>query len=304
MKDHFFVLQHLANENRHILSSWRTLLILQRDRSPYYTEDKAEKVIRKLHREELIESISGQTLYQVTSPYARSNVNIYELVGEAYPSGLFAFSTALELHRLTEQRSREVHLYLDPSYKPGRVLRQTNPDAGALVIPAGTSAAEWRMQSLPRNVRLTEYEGHTITPHSTKSEWIFGHEVVETNGVAVRCTDIERTLIDGLRYPRHCGGMSEVFRAWVRAERLSPARLVEYAERLDQLILYQRLGFVMETLGLHHDRMEQWKREKSPRGGSRVLNPDRDYSSTYSGDWNLSINHPTAILEARDASYS
>jgi predicted transcriptional regulator of viral defense system len=115
---------------------------------------------------------------------------------------------------------------------------------------------------------------------------------------------LERTLIDGLRQPKYCGGLNEVFRGWVRAEGLSADTLVAYAEQFDQKILYQRLGFVMETLDMRHERLAFWKEQKAPRGGSRVLNPEREYSSEYSDEWNISINHPISILTERDASYS
>ena len=103
-----------------------------------------------------------------------------------------------------------------------------------------------------------------------------------------------------------------MFRAWVRAADANPAeggpldldRLVGYAERFDQLILYQRAGFVIETLGLRHPRLDAWKKDKVVRGGSRVLDPDRPYAPTFSEAWGLSLNHPTAILTERDASVS
>jgi predicted transcriptional regulator of viral defense system len=150
---------------------------------------------------------------------------------------------------------------------------------------------------------VKSYEDFTLKTHQLKDDWVFGHSTPSVHSVPVRCTDVERTLIDGLKQPRYCGGLSEVFRAWVRADP-DPNRLVDYTERLDRLILYQRVGFVMETLGMQHAHFAQWKAEKSPRGGSRVLNPEKEYASSYSEEWNLSINHPTSILDTRDASYS
>jgi hypothetical protein len=174
------------------------------------------------------------------------------------------------------------------------------------LLPPGTEPEDWRLCPLPTFVRVSEAGPYEVVTHSSKPVWLFGFGEVEVEGVPVRATDVERTLIDGLRHPKLCGGLSEVFRAWVRAlERgVSAERLVEYAERFDQAILYQRLGYVMETLGLTHPRLERWKREEVVRGGSRVLDPDRPYAPTYSEDWALSLNHPTAILESRDATYS
>ena len=307
MKDIYFVLHKLAEENRHILSDWRTRIIFQRSEPNLYDLDrKVNRVVRKLDREGLIEPVWRKTLFKVTCPYARKDVNIYELLGEAYYSGVFCYSTALELHQLTDQRSRKIRLFLGEA-RPGQIVR--SPEKGqsetSLHIPPGTKPAEWRLSSLPQQSRIEEFDGFEVKTHRLKSSLLFGSEEKEARGIPVRCTDLERSLIDGLRYPKYCGGLSEVFRAWVRSlERLSVEKLVDYTEQFDQLILYQRVGFVMKVLRLKHDKLKRWRKEKTPRGGSRVLNPDRDYSSTYDDDWNISINHPISILENRDVSYS
>lgn len=302
MKEIYLVLSKLAEQNRHVLSSWRAHLILRQEVDSFYDESKAQRVVEKLKREGLTEVIKGKTLYKVTSPYARESVNIYELANEAYPFGILSHSSALEIHRLTDQRSRQIHLYEGPS-SPGEVLKRTDSEDTETLVPPGTKPEDWRMHPLPQSARVKEYDDYTIVTHRLKEDWFFGHGVSRTGGVEVRCTDVERTLIDGLRHPGRCGGMNEIFRAWVRADP-SPERLVDYASRFDQLILYQRIGFVMETLGIDHQALERWKEEKTPRGGSRVLNPEREFQSEYSDEWNLSINHPTAILTERDASYS
>jgi predicted transcriptional regulator of viral defense system len=302
MKDIYFVLGKLAGQNRHVLSTWRAHLILRQEVDSFYDESKAQRVAERLRREGLVEVIKGKTLYKVTSPYARKSVNIYELANEAYPFGILSHSSALEVHQLTDQRSKRIHLYEGPS-APGEVLRRTDSENSETLVPPGTEPEDWRMHPLPRSARVEEWDGYEITTHRLKEEWFFGHEVARANGVEVQCTDVERTLIDGLRHPGYCGGMNEVFRGWVRADP-SPERLVRYTEQFDQLILYQRVGFVMNTLGIEHPELAQWKEEKTPRGGSRVLNPERDFESEYSEEWNLSINHPTAILTERDVSYS
>lgn len=310
LKDIYFVLHALASENRHVLSTWRAHVLLRRGRDAFYPFDKVEKAVRKLDREELIEPIQGKTLYKVTCPYARPSLNIYELANEAYPAGILSHSSAMELHRLTDQRSYTMHLYEAP-YTPGQTARvpssvnEKSSEESLSTIPPGTNLADWRTESLPRNVRLTDHNEYIIQTHTTKAIWIFGSEILQSQGVDIRVTNVERTLIDGLRNPANCGGLNEVFRAWVRAaDDLSVDQLVEYVKRFDQSILYQRVGFVLEAMGIHHEQLDSWKKEKAQRGGSRVLNADKDYAPEYSEDWKLSINHPVHILEQRDASYS
>jgi predicted transcriptional regulator of viral defense system len=305
------VLKSLAAEGRHILSTWRANLYLRRNIDPFYDENKVRRIIRKLERDGLIRPIDQNRggLYQVTSPYARKTINVYEAIGEAYWMGVFCYATALELHRLTDQRSKKLHLI---NISPGdrSVIRSTKPDrteepAADTNVPLGSRPSEWRLHELPPTYHFSKFHGFEIKTHSIKREWLFGITETSFEGAPLRCTDLERTLIDGLRYPKYCGGLGEVFRGWVRAlERINVDRLIAYTERFDQSILYQRVGFVMETLDLYHPSHTDWKREKTQRGGSRLLDPEREYSPTYSEEWSLSINYPISILENRDASYS
>ena len=268
MNDTFLVLSKLAEESRHILSSWRAHVILRRERAPHYPEKNVDRVLSRLRRDGLIAPIRGQRLFKVTSPYARQSLNIYELASEAYPLDILSHSSALEIHRLTDQRSRVIHLY-EGSSSPGTVVKRTSRDASAPIVPVGTTPEEWRLHPLPRRARVEGYEDFALKTHQLKDDWVFGHSTPSVQGVPVRCTDVERTLIDGLKQPKYCGGLSEVFRTWVRADP-DPDRLVNYTERLDRLILYQRVGFVMETLGMQRAFCPVESRKKPERRLARA----------------------------------
>jgi predicted transcriptional regulator of viral defense system len=63
----------------------------------------------------------------------------------------------------------------------------------------------------------------------------------------VRVATIERTVIDGLRRPKYCGGIVEVAKGlWMRRTDADPGRLVEYALRVGSGVVVRRLGFLME----------------------------------------------------------
>ena len=83
-------------------------------------------------------------------------------------------------------------------------------------------------------------------------EHLFGmvdHWVEKTEKVVV--SDLERTVIDGLKQPEYCGGFSEVAKGfWMRRRDVDIARLVDYALRLDVGAVIRRLGFLLEVCGI------------------------------------------------------
>jgi predicted transcriptional regulator of viral defense system len=63
----------------------------------------------------------------------------------------------------------------------------------------------------------------------------------------VKVSDLEKTVIDGLRQPEYCGGLSEVAKGlWMRHQDMNHARLIEYAKKTGIGAVIRRLGFLME----------------------------------------------------------
>lgn len=64
----------------------------------------------------------------------------------------------------------------------------------------------------------------------------------------VRVSDPERTIIDGLKQPEYCGGVTEVAKGlWMRRHDLEVPTLVGYAKRIRVGAVVRRLGFLLET---------------------------------------------------------
>lgn len=72
----------------------------------------------------------------------------------------------------------------------------------------------------------------------------------------VRVSDMERTIIDGLKQPEHCGGLTEVAKGlWMRRQNLNVDRLIRYTLRIKIGAVARRLGFLLEIyeLAAAHD---------------------------------------------------
>jgi predicted transcriptional regulator of viral defense system len=79
----------------------------------------------------------------------------------------------------------------------------------------------------------------------------------------VRVSDPERTIIDGLKQPQYCGGLTEVAKGlWMRRQDLQVENLVAYAKRIRVGAVARRLGFLLET----YDMAGQQDLERLRRG--------------------------------------
>lgn len=104
----------------------------------------------------------------------------------------------------------------------------------------------------PRPLRGRTILGTEFHFARCKPEHLFGvtqHWCDKAQQVAV--SDIERTIVDGLKQPEYCGGFSDVAKGyWMRRTKINVERLVAYALRLDVGAVIRRLGFLLETSGV------------------------------------------------------
>jgi predicted transcriptional regulator of viral defense system len=81
---------------------------------------------------------------------------------------------------------------------------------------------------------------------------VFGtaeHWVDKQDKVVV--SDLERTVVDGLKQPEYCGGFTEVAKGfWMRRDEVVVKRLVDYALRLRVGAVVRRLGYLLEAYGI------------------------------------------------------
>jgi predicted transcriptional regulator of viral defense system len=68
----------------------------------------------------------------------------------------------------------------------------------------------------------------------------------------VRCSDLEKTLIDCLFKPDYAGGIVEVAKAiYLSKDKIKYDTLFEYVIKFDSQAVIKRLGFLLEALGIN-----------------------------------------------------
>ncbi|MFQ5456023.1 MAG: transcriptional regulator [Nitrospirota bacterium] len=87
---------------------------------------------------------------------------------------------------------------------------------------------------------------------NSQKKFFFGlseHWVTKQEKVIV--SDHERTVIDGLRQPEYCGGLTEVAKGlWMCQQHLIISRLVGYAVKIGIGAVIRRLGFLLELYNI------------------------------------------------------
>jgi predicted transcriptional regulator of viral defense system len=126
-----------------------------------------------------------------------------------------------------------------------------------------------------------------------KPERFFGTEKVWVGDARVSVTDLERTLLDGLTMPQHCGDFSEVLHAFQAGTgQLDIDRIIQYAFRLGTTTL-KRLGWILEEQGVESSDVESLA--EIPVKGYRKLDPTGPRKGSCNGRWMVQENLPGMV---------
>ncbi len=128
---------------------------------------------------------------------------------------------------------------------------------------------------------------------------VFGtaHHWVEKQEKVV-VSDIERTVVDGLKQPEHCGGLTEVAKGFaMRRADVSLKKLVDYALRLGVGAVIRRLGFLMEIYGIGAPEDLARLREKLTSTYS-LLDPVLPPEGKFLARWRLRMNVSPEEIQA------
>lgn len=187
----------------------------------------------------------------------------------ANPAAISHWS-ALHHHGMTEQAPRMVFVLTTTESVVPRMRQAGNAEEGG--FPVGD----------------TVYRFIQVRPYR-----FFGTEQVWVGEARVSITDRERTLLDGLSMPQHCGGFPDVLHALGAAmERLDVERIVAYAVRLNAATA-KRLGWALEHHGYEGPELERLAR--FPVKGYRRLDPTGSGGGPCNSRWMLRENLPGMV---------
>ena len=195
-----------------------------------------------------------------------ASVHEFEVAMALVEPSMISHWSAMHYHGLTEQIPRDVFVLTTtdawiPRLRKDRVER---PGGGF-------------------HVGDTTYRFIQVKPSR-----FFGEEKVWVGEARVSITDMERTLLDGLAMPQHCGGMAEALHAFrLGMDLLDTERIINYAVRLGATTA-KRLGWALETQGVPSSELEELA--ALPINGYRKLDPTGPRRGPCNGRWMIQEN--------------
>ena len=197
----------------------------------------------------------GQAKNYMPNPYVVARAIVRQQLGE--DGGYYiSHASAMELHQMVTQPQFIVHVTTNRQVK-------SHPTVMGM---------EYRF--------VTAQQKHFF---GFKKFWIEKSQMVYLS-------DLEKTVLDGLKMPEYCGGISEVAKGfWMKRDKIKVSKLVDYAEKMDIGAVYRRLGFLLET----YDAATTEELDRLKRKLTRTyapLDPTLPMVGTHLSRWRLNLN--------------
>lgn len=138
----------------------------------------------------------------------------------------------------------------------------------------------------PRTILGTEFKFVCC-----KSNDLFGiTEMWVDKNEKICVSDLERTLLDGLKLPNYCGGMIEVAKAFsIKKDIIDPQKIIDYAMTLNVGAVNRRLGYLMELYKIG-DRTHWEFLQKTLSATYQLFDPELPSEGHHTAKWRLKLN--------------
>lgn len=200
----------------------------------------------------------GYTKTYMGNPYVVAREIIRHKYKEKDPQYFISHASAFELHQMVTQPQ--------------------------LVVFASVT------KQIKQKINIMGTEFHFVT--CRKKDYFGFKKLWVDKSEMILVSDLERTIIDGLKIPEYCGGITEIAKGlWMRRHELNLDKLVDYAERIDKGSVYRRLGFLLELYNIENSNaIERLQRKLST--GYQLLDPTLLNEGKHNARWLLRLNVP------------
>ena len=120
---------------------------------------------------------------------------------------------------------------------------------GLITQPSVVEQVVTHEQVKPKNKQVKNVRFEFITINKKRFFGYKKHWIDDFH--KVNCSNLEKTFLDCLFKPDYSGGITEITKALYKSrEKLQSEKFREYLEKFNNQVVYKRLGFIIDQLGL------------------------------------------------------
>lgn len=208
--------------------------------------------------------------------------NPEDVVCSVDPFAYVSHLSAMSFHGLTNRLPKIIYISTPP-------LRDWIYSAnGKMEKDCSGHLDEYFSYKLPKLIRI-RYD--TVRKNKVIRYFSIHHGAFKhIEGRMLRVSTIGRTFLDMLRESQYCGGMNHVISIFTQYGQQYSKLIIEEIDRHGKAIEKARAGYLLEDhCHIKDERIEAWATH-ARRGGSRKLDPSKEYSEVFSERWCLSLN--------------
>ena len=204
------------------------------------------------------------------------------VVCQADPYCYISHMSAMQRYGLTNRRPEALFITSPPDVTARAWnKRRISEDFGSVSVDDDTYIEALFVTHHPNSVRR-----RPIDQLKTK----FYGDWRKVRGEDQRVASIGQVFLDMLEAPQRCGGMRHVLEVWAEHAHKYLDQIIKSVDASERPVCKVRAGYILdEHLGISNARVFSWLKQ-AQRGGSRVLEPGREYIEPFSEKWMLSIN--------------
>lgn len=199
------------------------------------------------------------------------------------PFAYISHLSAMAFHGLTNRLPKTIYLSSPPP-REWRVSANKKMDKDCRGF-----IEEYLSCGLPKleRIKFDTINKNRIIRYSSVHHGNFKH----IDGRTLRVSTIARTFLDMLRQSDYCGSMDHVIEIFEKFGKQYSKLIIDEIDRHGKNIEKARAGYLLEELCHIKDNeiVEEWAKHVQ-RGGSRKLDPTKEYREVYSERWCLSLN--------------
>jgi predicted transcriptional regulator of viral defense system len=208
--------------------------------------------------------------------------NAEEIACSIDPFAYISHLSAMAFHGLTNRLPKIIYISTSPFKNWVTSAKEK------MKKDFGEYLDEYLNSDLPKltKIRFEIIEKNRIIKYASIRHGAFKH----IEGRALRVSTIGRTFLDMLRKPEYCGGMSHVIEIFTKHAEQYSKLIIEEIDRHGKTIEKVRAGYLLEEFcHIEDQRINEWVKY-AQQGGSRKLDPTKEYREVYSSRWCLSLN--------------